>query len=96
MIVDWRFKNFLLPVHLGKRQFRTDVPLAPFVPVIAPMIAAFTVAALIAASAHRLGLLTVSGAAAAAMVGGATLFAGLSWAILLLFFFTTSTATVSR
>ena len=56
------------------------------------MIAAFTVAALIAAIAHRLRLLTSSGAVAAAMVGGATLFAGLSWAILLVFFFTTSTA----
>ena len=56
------------------------------------MIVALTVAALIAAIAHRLHLLTVSGAVAAAVVGGATLFAGWSWAILLLFFFTTSTA----
>lgn len=59
------------------------------------MIAAFAVAALFAAIARQLRLLTASGAVAAAMVGGATLFAGLSWAILLLFFFTTSTA-VSR
>ena len=53
---------------------------------------AFTIAALIAAIAYRLRLLTVSGAVAAAFTGGAAFFAGMSWAILLLFFFTTSTA----
>jgi uncharacterized protein (TIGR00297 family) len=96
MIVDWRFKNFLQPARPRKRQFRTDEGLAPVVPVIVPMsfpmIVAFTIASLIAGIAHRLRLLTASGAVAAAVTGAATVLAGWSWAILLLFFFTTSTA----
>lgn len=66
--------------------------LAPFVPTMPPLIIALSIAALVAAVAHRLRLLTISGAVAATVAGGATLFAGLSWAMLLLFFFTTSTA----
>ena len=77
-----------------KRHFRTAVALAPFVPVIVSMVVlvAFTIAALIAAIAHRLRLLTAGGAVAATVAGGAAVLAGLSWVILLLFFFTTSTA----
>ena len=56
------------------------------------MIVAFTIAALIAGIAYRLRLLNVSGAVAATVTGGATVLAGWSWAILLLFFFATSTA----
>jgi uncharacterized protein (TIGR00297 family) len=54
--------------------------------VIAPLAAA----SIIAVAAHRIGLLTVSGAIAAALVGALSLYAGASWAILLLFFFITS------
>lgn len=49
-------------------------------------------AALVAAGAWRLGALTTGGAVAAAAVGTAALLAGLSWALLLLFFFVSSTA----
>ena len=66
--------------------------LAPFGPVTVLMIVSFTVAAFVAAIAYRLRLLTVGGAVAATVTGGAAFSAGLPWAILLLFFFTTSTA----
>lgn len=55
------------------------------------MIVALAVAGSIAIVALRIRLLTIDGAIAAMVVGAAALFAGISWAVLLLFFFTTST-----
>lgn len=55
------------------------------------MIVALAIAGSIALAAHRLRLLTIGGAVAATLVGAAALHAGISWAVVLLFFFTTST-----
>lgn len=55
------------------------------------MIVALAIAAGIALVALRIRLLTTDGAVAATFVGAAAILAGISWAVLLLFFFTTST-----
>ena len=56
------------------------------------MIVAIAVAGSIAMAARRFDLLTTAGAITATVVGAAVLSAGLSWAVLLLFFFVTSSA----
>lgn len=55
------------------------------------MIVALAIAGVIALVALRFHLLTIGGAVAATFVGTGAVLAGLSWAALLLFFFTTST-----
>ncbi|HEX6314651.1 MAG TPA: DUF92 domain-containing protein [Gemmatimonadaceae bacterium] len=56
------------------------------------MLAQAAAASVIALAAHRLGWLTRGGAIAAALVGALSFHGGVSWAILLLFFFMTSTS----
>jgi uncharacterized protein (TIGR00297 family) len=60
-------------------------------PLRLTMIVALAIAGAVALVALRLRLLTIDGAVAATIVGAAAIFAGISWAVLLLFFFTTST-----
>ncbi|HEX7121008.1 MAG TPA: DUF92 domain-containing protein, partial [Gemmatimonadaceae bacterium] len=62
---------------------------------VSPILAC-AAAALVATGAWRWGALTTGGAVAAAAVGTAALSAGLPWAVLLLFFFVTSTALSRR
>jgi uncharacterized protein (TIGR00297 family) len=88
MIVIWSFKNFVPFRMRASRAAPLPTPRTShtFRRVIAPL----AVASLIAVAAHRFGLLTWSGAVAAALVGALSLHAGLSAAILLLFFFVSS------
>src|SRR5690554_6357839 len=58
---------------------------------VAPLLAV-VVAALVAASAWRFGALTGGGAVAATAVGAVALSAGGRWAVLVLFFFLSSSA----